>query len=72
MAAQKTTPKRRKPSSAQQDRRLRERLAVVYADPNIDVDIQLANLEKLVRWVKEGKMPAGVKPELRVVENKAG
>jgi hypothetical protein len=72
MAAAKQAPRRRKPNAAQQDRKLRERLAVAYADPSIEITIQIGNLEKLVQWVKEGRLPAGVKPDLRVVENAAG
>jgi hypothetical protein len=71
MAAAKHAPKRRRPNAAQQDRKLRERLAVAYADPSIEINIQIGNLQALVTWVKEGRMPPGVKPVLTVVENKA-
>jgi hypothetical protein len=64
--------RRRKPNAVQQDRKLRERLAVAYADPSIDINIQIGNLQALVTWVKEGRTPPGVKPVLTVVENKAG
>lgn len=70
MAAAKQAPKRRKPTPAEQDRKLRERIALVYADPQLDVEIMLGNLDKLVTWVKTGRKP-GDKPDLRVVGSNA-
>lgn len=70
MAGRKPSQKRRKPSLAEQDRRLRERVALAYANAELNPDITLANLEKIVTWIKTGRKP-GDKPELRVVENKA-
>lgn len=67
----KSPARKRKLSAPQQDRRLRERIALAYADPNIEITIQIANLEKLLRWIKDGTPPPGTKPDLRVVEGKA-
>jgi hypothetical protein len=68
--AAKPAPKRRRLSAAQQDRRLRERIAVAYANAEIASDVHLQNLERIVTWIKTGHKP-GDKPVLTVVENRA-
>jgi hypothetical protein len=61
-------PKKRRPPNA--DRKLRELIAISYADPEADMEIHLANLEKVVEWVRSGRRVG--KPNLQVVDSKAG
>lgn len=73
MAARKQTRKKRRPPLRQVKReKLRELLAVAYADPNICSEVHIANLAAICAWVETGALPPGVKPMFRVVENKAG
>jgi hypothetical protein len=64
-------PKKRRPSAQTQDRKLRELVAVAYADAQIEPKVHLQNLEMIVAWVKTGRKP-GDKPDLRVVDNQVG
>jgi hypothetical protein len=72
--ARKPTHKKRPPPLRSQDRKLREVVAIAYADPSIASELHIKNLSLIVAWIKTGELPAGPvrRGELHAVENKAG
>jgi hypothetical protein len=72
-AARKQPDKKRRPPLRSNDRKLRELVAIAYADPTIGADAHIENLHKLVAWIKTGHTPTGIEHKFtpRLVEGKA-
>lgn len=65
-AKRKTATARRAPSKASQEKRLRERIAMVYADPSIDPKSNIEGMQSIFHWINTGRVPG--KPELKLVK----
>lgn len=65
MARKSASPKKPRPVS---DRKLRELVALAYADPTLGADTHIENMHKIVAWIKTGEAPKGTeKPKLKLV-----
>lgn len=73
MAARKPSHKKRRPPLRAVERKLRRDIAIAYSTPEpVAAGPHVELLDAIMRWVQSGKLPAGTKPTLHVVENKAG